>query len=132
MFPQTTKFPHVLTGLFCTLSLARSIAPLPGYSSQVAIYDLNTNSTTVVYRADEVWEAPNWSRDGSSLLANSNGKLFRIPVAHASEPVAIGLDQSLRCNNDHNFSPDGQLIAISASSPASRQSQIYVARADGS
>jgi Tol biopolymer transport system component len=42
------------------------------------------------------------------------------------------LDSSLRCNNDHDFSPDGRLIAISASSPASRQSQIYVANADGS
>jgi hypothetical protein len=31
-----------------------------------------------------------------------------------------------------DFSPDGRLIAISASSPASRQSQIYVANADGS
>jgi len=104
----------------------------PRYSSQLMIYDLNTNSATVVYRANEVWEAPNWSGDGSALLANSNGRLFRIPLAHASAPEVIGFDQSLRCNNDHNFSPDGQLIAISASSPASRQSQIYVARADGS
>jgi hypothetical protein len=38
----------------------------------------------------------------------------------------------LRCNNDHDYSPDGKLIAISASSPASRQSQIYVSNADGS
>ena len=132
MLPQSINLRGGVIGLFCVLSLTASIAQSPRYSSQLTIYDLNTNSTTVVHRADEVWEAPNWSRDGRFLLANSNGKLFRIPVGQASAPVAIGLDSSLRCNNDHDFSPDGQLIAISASSPASRQSQIYIARADGS
>jgi TolB protein len=132
MLSQSTNFPRPLIGLFCALFLTGSIAPPPRFSSQLTIHDFNMKATTVVHRADEVWEAPNWSRDGSFLLANSNGKLFRIPVASASVPEIVGLDPSLRCNNDHGFSPDGQLIAISATSPASQQSQIYVARADGS
>src|SRR5882762_744279 len=102
------------------------------YSSAIMIYDLNAGSATLVHQADSVWEAPNWSRDGKALLANSGGRLYRVPVDRASPPEAIGLDASLRCNNDHDFSPDGRLIAISASSPASRQSQIHVANADGS
>jgi Tol biopolymer transport system component len=92
---------------------------------------MRTNKSTVVYRADDVWEAPNWSHDGQFLLVNSNGRLFRISVAGGSSPEPIALDPSLRCNNDHNFSPDGTLLAISASSPRSPQSQIYIARADG-
>ncbi len=96
------------------------------------IYDLATKSSRVVHRADDVWEAPNWSPDGKFLLSNSGGKLYRIPVDGTSAPEAVNLDPSLRCNNDHNFSPDGKLIALSASSPASRQSQIYVANANGS
>lgn len=104
----------------------------PRYSSKVIVHDLTTKSATVVYRGDGIWEAPNWSRDGRFLLVNSNGKLYRIPVNGVSAPEAIDLDSSLRCNNDHDFSPDGRLLAISASSPASRQSQIYVANADGS
>jgi TolB protein len=36
-----------------------------------------------------------------------------------------------RCNNDHDISPDASKIAFSASSPDSRQSQVYVANADG-
>ena len=44
----------------------------------------------------------------------------------------VAVDPSFRCNNDHDFSPDGSQIAISASSSSSRQSQIYVAGADGS
>jgi dipeptidyl aminopeptidase/acylaminoacyl peptidase len=85
----------------------------------------------MLYRSEEVFEAPNWSRDGKFLLANSRGKLYRVPV-DGSAPEAVNLDGDLRCNNDHDFSPDGKRIAISASSSASRQSQVYVAAADGS
>jgi TolB protein len=104
----------------------------PRYSSNVTIYDLTTKSATVIYRGNGIWEAPNWSRDGRFLLVNSDGKLYRILVDGAAAPQVIALDASLRCNNDHDFSPDGKLLAISASSPSSRQSQIYVANADGS
>src|SRR5438094_1180159 len=105
----------------------------PRYSSRIMVYDMNARSTTLVYRADGIWEAPNWSRDGSFLLSNSNGKLYRIPVGGTlTVPEAIILDPPLRCNNDHDFSPDGKRLALSASSPASRQSQVYVANADGS
>jgi Tol biopolymer transport system component len=85
-----------------------------------------------VYQADTIWEAPNWSPDGKVLLSNSGGKLYRIPVDGSSAPEALNLDPSIRCNNDHNFSPDGRKIALSATSPTSRQSQVYVANADGS
>ena len=37
-----------------------------------------------MHRGDEVWEAPNWSRDGRFLLANSGGKLYRITVDGAT------------------------------------------------
>jgi Tol biopolymer transport system component len=99
----------------------------------VVVHDLATQSSRVIHRADAVWEAPNWSRDGKFLLLNSGGRLYRLPVDLAgAEPEPLDLDPSLRANNDHDFSPDGRLIAISASSPSSRQSQIYVANADGS
>lgn len=114
-----------------------SAAPQPSaprrYASTVIVHDLETRSSRVVYRADAVWEAPNWSRDGKFLLLNSAGRLYRLAIdAAGAEPQALDLDPSLRANNDHDFSPDGRLIAISASSPSSRQSQIYVANADGS
>jgi Tol biopolymer transport system component len=106
--------------------------PRPRYASRIMIYDLARKTATQVHEADTVWEAPNWSRDGRFLLANSGGRLYRIAVDGSAPPEPLNLDPSLRCNNDHDFSPDGKLIALSASSPASRQSQIYVANADGS
>ncbi|MFN7919381.1 MAG: hypothetical protein U0Q16_04745 [Bryobacteraceae bacterium] len=108
-------------------------APRPQFASKVVIYTLADKSTRVVFEAKEVFEAPNWSRDGKHLLVNSGGRLFRIPADGATggaEPLNV--DPSLRCNNDHDYSPHGRYLAISASSPASRQSQVYVADADGS
>ena len=104
------------------------------YSSKISIYDLRDKSIRTAYREDQVFEAPNWSRDGKYLLANSGGRLFRIPVdgRGIATPEAIKIDPSLRLNNDHAPSPDGKTIAFSASSPASRQSQVYLANADGS
>lgn len=110
-------------------------APRPAaaqFSSRIMIYDLRTRASTLVHEADSVWEAPNWSRDGRFLLSNSGGRLYRVPVDRSGAPAMINLDPSLRCNNDHDFSPDGRHIALSASSASSRQSQVYVADADGS
>lgn len=122
--------PH---GLSVSAQQAAATAPpRPRYASKIMIYDLNRKAATSVHEADAVWEAPNWSRDGQFLLANSDGKLFRIRVDGSAPPEALAVDPSLRCNNDHDFSPDGRLLAISASSPSSRQSQVYVANADGS
>lgn len=105
----------------------------PRYRSKITIYDLAARSARIIYQADEIIEAPNWSRDGRFLLVNKGGGLYRLPLT--GEPVLeqINLgDAGYRCNNDHDFSRDGKLLAFSASSPSSRQSQVYVARADGS
>lgn len=105
------------------------------YRSKITVFDLAARSTKVVYRADEVIEAPNWSRDGSFLLVNTGGSLYLLPMGGTGEAklekINLG-DGSYRCNNDHDFSPDGKLLAFSASSPSSRQSQVYLAHADGS
>ena len=105
----------------------------PRYTSRISIYDLASKKVRTVYTAPEVFEAPNWSRDGRFLLVNARGRLYRLPVDRDNaEPEPVNLDQSYRCNNDHDFSRDGKWIAFSASSPSSRQSQVYVAAADGS
>jgi Tol biopolymer transport system component len=108
--------------------------PQPRYRSKISIFDLRDKSIRTVYQADTVFEAPNWSSDGKFLLVNSGGRLFRLPVdgSAGATPEAINIDLSLRLNNDHAPSPDGKMIAFSASSPASRGSQVYLSNADGS
>lgn len=103
------------------------------FRSRVAIFDVESRTSRAVYESNQIVEAPNWSRDGKYLLVNTGGDLYRLPLGTASEPLLekIDLGGEYRANNDHDFSFDGRLLAFSASSPSSRQSQVYVANADG-
>lgn len=102
--------------------------------SKVSIYDLRDKSVRVIYTADRLIEAPNWSPDGTYLLANSDGLLFRFALDTTGpvSPEKLSLDPAHMCNNDHGISPDGKLIAFSANLAPSRQSQVFLASADGS
>jgi len=101
--------------------------------SRVTVYDLKSKSTKVLYTADHLVEAPNWSPDGKYLLINTGGRLYRLPVkGKHPQPELVNLDAAYRCNNDHSPSPDGKLIAISADYNDARGSQVFVANADGS
>jgi len=79
----------------------------------------------VAYVAPGHFEAPNWSRDGSFFLFNSEGRIHRLGLNEA-EPTFISTDPQDRCNNDHGISPDGQLIAISCQSEGNQQSSIFI------
>lgn len=97
--------------------------------SILEIMTLATGDRRVVLELNDHFEAPNWSRDGASLIYNSLGRLYRIAVAGGS-PEEIHTDFAIKCNNDHGLSPDGSLLAISDSS-INGQSQVYVLPAEG-
>ncbi len=97
--------------------------------SSLEIYTVATGTTHVVLQADTVIEAPNWHPDGSSLLINGGGLLYRVPLdAPAMVPVDTG--PAIKCNNDHGISPDGKTIVVS-SHHEGRGSQIYTMPATG-
>ena len=104
------------------------------YRSKITIHDLAARSNTTVYQADQVIEAPNWSRDGKFLMVNTGGNLYRLPLHGAGEPKLEKIDLGeggYRANNDHDYSRDGKLLAFSASVQGGRGSQVYLANADG-
>ncbi|HVY86750.1 MAG TPA: hypothetical protein VG943_16580 [Caulobacterales bacterium] len=69
-------------------------------------------------------EAPNWSRDGRSLIYNSGGHLWSIPVA-GGEPTMVNTGDRVKLNNDHGLSPDGSQLVISDQTEADNLSRIY-------
>ncbi|MEZ5351780.1 MAG: alpha/beta hydrolase fold domain-containing protein [Bryobacteraceae bacterium] len=123
------------TAVFSGVQLEEATAPTPvrTYRSHVTVFDLGKRTSRTVYSGDGIIEAPNWSRDGRFLLVNTGGNLYRLPVNPGAEAQLerIDLGGAYRANNDHDLSRDGKLLAFSASSPSSRQSQVYVANADG-
>ncbi|MDW8353385.1 MAG: hypothetical protein RMK57_02540 [Bryobacterales bacterium] len=87
--------------------------PRPPVKSYVTILSADGRDQRVIYSAPKLFEAPNWSPDGTYLLLNSEGKLWKLPVAGGDpQPVPTGSVSGI--NNDHGISPDGRWFAISA------------------
>jgi len=126
----------VLCGVVVLLGVAaaQTSGPSPRYRSKVTVYDLGSRTSKIVYQADTVIEAPNWSHDGRFLLVNTGGDLYRLPLETAEpklERIDLGADGFV-CNNDKAFSWDGKRLGFSASTPLAPGSRVYVANADGS
>ncbi|MET4618827.1 TolB protein [Arthrobacter sp. 2762] len=84
-----------------------------GQRCEVRIASVSGESA-LLYSTDELLlEAPNWTLDGSSLILNGGGKLWRFDLdAGSLEPVSLVGVPDL--NNDHVLAPDGQGIFVSA------------------
>lgn len=80
--------------------------------SSLETMSIETGQRQIVYRSRSHFEAPNWSGDGNTLLFNSGGKLYTIP-ASGGTPQLLDTGFADHCNNDHGFSPDGKMLAIS-------------------
>jgi TolB protein len=122
--------------LFLSLCLA---AALSGYSqpagnmeSIIETVDIETGKRTVVHQARQHIEAPNWSKDGSYLIVNSGGLLYRLPLSGGGLQV-INTGFARHCNNDHGLSPDGRQLVISSQDTTVKGagSTIYILPVDG-
>ncbi|MFB3904260.1 MAG: TolB family protein [Acidobacteriota bacterium] len=124
----------ILIPLVCALWLVYGASARAGQAAEsrlestLEIVSIEDGQRMAVYRANDHFEAPNWSRDGESLLFNSKGRLYTIPVT-GGQPVLLDTGNANRCNNDHGYSPDGKFLAISQS--PERVSLIYVLPATG-
>lgn len=111
-------------------SQAENSSGEPQLESRLEILDIDSGERTVVYRTNDHIEAPNWSPDGSYLIYNSGGRLFRIS-AGGGEPEMIDTGFATRCNNDHGISPDGTQLVISDNSQEDGASLIYILPIEG-
>ncbi len=109
-------------------------APVPQrLRSRLFLYDLQSGASRLVFSANGIWEAPNWSPDGKYLIVNSGGAIYKLTLARdgTAEPVKLAIPADYQCNNDKALSPDGSQIAFSATVPPQKGSQIFLAAADG-
>lgn len=128
------------TAVFSNLALAApvlAVVPDTGYPAKVeSTLEVMPVGVGDVYRRvvrhfDGKIEAPNWTRDGTSLVYNSGGLICRIPVG-GGEPVVIDTGPYRKNNNDHGLSPDGSQLIISDQSEADNLSRIYLLPLAGS
>jgi hypothetical protein len=119
------------TAVFSSVELqappARDSAVKPVLYSTLETQALSSTDRRVTLVTASRIEAPNWLRDGQTLIYNSGGRIYRV-AASGGEPRAIDTAFATRCNNDHGVSPDGTLLAISDQSQqrdGKRPSLIY-------
>src|SRR5260370_42295055 len=68
--------------------------------SRLFIYDLHDSSSRLIYTADSIWEAPNWSPDGKYLIANSRGGIYKlVPKQHGcADPQKLTSPSTFQCH----------------------------------
>ena len=81
--------------------------------SSVEIYHIGSRTQRVVWQTDRLVEAPNWTPDGTSLIINGDGLLYRLPADGGAAPVQVDTGFATACNNDHGISPDGRWLVVS-------------------
>lgn len=120
--------PALATWLaLCSLAAFSQQAPVK--RSKITVFTLSDKSAKVVYSAEKLIEAPTWSPDGSYLLVNTGGDLYKLPL-NQPELQKVDLGSINKCNNDKGISPDGRSIAFSSSAQA-KNSQVYTVTANG-
>ena len=113
------------------LRAATTAAAQTLYSSLKTIaIDNSARVATVVYSKAANLQAPNWSKDGSSVVFSEDGGVWKI-AAKGGAPEAINTAPASHCSGSHGFSPDGTLLAISCTTPDKPGSRVYVVPAQG-
>ena len=105
-------------------SLPSVMGAVPAIESTLEVMAISGADRRVVYHTKDHIEAPNWSRDGTCFLFNSNWRIYRLPVG-GGRPELLDTGAAVRCNNDHGLSPDGTQLAISDQS-GDNKSRIHV------
>ncbi len=128
------KEEAVFTNTRFTRPAADDFIPYTDYiGARLETVDVETGRRSVVFESELPIEAPNWSKDGSYFIVNARGRLFRI-AADGSRIDTLDTGFATSNNNDHGFSPDGNLLAISHHAreyPAGKNSVIYTLPANG-
>jgi WD40 repeat protein len=82
--------------------------------SLVTVVDAEGKSKRVVFESKRRFESPSWSADGTYLILNSGGKLWRVPADGTQEPREIPTGPAGRLDIDHGPSPDGRMVAFTS------------------
>ena len=124
---ETAKFSDVKLQ---TGAEADSEKTASGSTLQTVGIEENFRRALVVATGPGRMEAPNWSKDGKTLFFNRDGKIWRIG-AEGGEASVVNTGDATKCTGSHGLSPDGQLLAISCSTPGKPETRVYIAPAAG-
>lgn len=86
----------------------------PGQRAELYVIDVDSGERTLVHSSTDVlFEAPNWTSDGSWLILNADGRLWRISPL-GGPLVEIAMPGVPPINNDHVVSADSSTVYVSS------------------
>jgi TolB protein len=97
--------------------LAQAAQPRQHLRSHLFIYDLRSGASHEVFAADAIWEAPNWSPDGTYLISNSGGAIYEIvlkPDGTSETPQKLVIPDDHRCSSSTSAFPQKRRATIRA------------------
>ncbi|MGD1107636.1 MAG: hypothetical protein ABR865_11375 [Terracidiphilus sp.] len=111
-------------------------APMALYSTlQTIAIDNNARMAFVIQTGKGQMEAPNWSRDGKTLIFNRAGKLWSVPAVESNgslaEATPIDIGNASDCTGSHGLSPDGKWLAMTCTTPDHPGRRVYIVPATG-
>ncbi len=93
--------------------------------------EVATGDRKVLHESPKAIQAPNWTRDGRSLIYNEEGRLYRFDLATRT-PSLLDTGSATNNNNDHVLSFDGRTLGISSGAPEDQnRSNVYTVPATG-
>ena len=122
----------VFNNVRITIPARDNFVPYREYiGSDLEILDVTTGNRRIIYHVADSLQAPNWTRDGKTLIYNRNGRLYRFDLKSGT-PTELNTDFAIRNNNDHVLSFDGKMLAISHHvSEEQNQSNVFTMPASG-
>jgi len=125
---EKVRFSHV--ELKPLPALAGS-APMALYSTLKTIsIDNSARRAIVVLTGKGQIQAPNWSRDGKTLIFTRDGRLWTVP-AEGGEATAIDTGSATNCSGSHGLSPDGKWLAMTCVTKDNPGWRVYVIPSNG-
>ena len=122
----------VFSNVRITVPARDNFVPYRDYiGSDLELLDVASGGRRVIYHVTDSLQAPNWTRDGKSLIFNRNGRLYRFDLKKGV-PLELNTDFAIRNNNDHVLSFDGKMLAISHHvAEEQNQSNVFTVSATG-
>lgn len=102
-----------------------TLVPYKQYlGSHLEILNVETGKSKIIYQSSRSLQAPNWTKDGKTLLFNSDGLIYTFDLAGNSTAV-LNTGSVIKNNNDHVISFDGQMLGLSSGTAASDASIVF-------
>ena len=82
-------------------------------ASRLELLDVTTGKRTVIHTEPYSIQAPNWTKDGKTLLYNGKGLIYAFDLA-SRQPKVLNTGDVKNNNNDHVLSFDGKMLGLSS------------------